>query len=812
MKASSLSSLCHLPGRLCSTTLVLCLTVLLVPCAAESQTTTCIPRSVGIPPNFRAPNWWDAATPEYARYGTRLDDPRWLAAVSHSDGSTNSGHVDFRAVRRSDSLFLSWIVKVDPLINPDPNGNQDADILWFGIAQQGAKKPVIFRFSPSTVMTGNADNALGYSVKAWTADPVTFGGNDYLNLTTLVFASGSATPPPVWITKPTRLWVASGAGESWAFQTVIPTAGTSPNLTDGLNIGTDFKMWYQLTVRLTNDVSIPPAVYAWPRDPALPKISSVDGVGGPWVTAWWNFTLATAPAPGTCIGDLTIASNDDIGTTNTDPSKIEYTLPTKPLTTLPTGTAFDDIVPRNTFFLRPTNNTTGTIPNGDVTARFWVANWGSQPDWEEISDAAVNLWKEVPPPPTSTPPQPSNDLPVGLAPDAKRITLEWKMTVCQWFNFLPSATYSDADLNAWLSMNGAAGLCDLTKRYAAKTHQCVLAQFETPQGKPPRTFLRRSYWNNLDTKVKASRFVRDAAISVQGLHRSEGTDPKTLYLYVQTFNMPKRVGLSARRRDTPRLVHVYSDSLDRRPDPVFDDLRTSTLSHTYWVHVYRETADSVPRTDPKRPVLRAQTSFGYRVEHDGEIAGWKHSLTGNAHLERLAPNFYRLTVPNDSFESVTTAIEALEPRPTSVRLHAGISFPTGNFKNAYDRGFGATFDLERRLNNRISLVALFGYHRFDSTAATVSGPTPHLELYHVAGSLAMTAMSSGWVSVIVDAGGGMYWFKPGTSKTGAHAGVSLEYLPSLSLAVGLSARMHNVFTGGSNTRFAAVQAGGRVLF
>jgi len=285
-----------------------------------------------------------------------------------------------------------------------------------------------------------------------------------------------------------------------------------------------------------------------------------------------------------------------------------------------------------------------------------------------------------------------------------------------------------------------------------------------------------------------------------------------LYLYVQTFNMPKRVPMSEGRGGLypPPLLH--RDSLDQRPDPVFDDLRTSTRTHTYWVHVYRETPDSVPRSNPKHPVLRAQTSFGYRVEHDGDMAGWKHSLTGNAHLVRLAPDVYRLTVPNDSFETVTTAIEAFEPQPAAVSLHAGLTYPTGNLKNAYDRGVGATFDLERRLNSRFSLAALFGYHRFDSSATTVSGPTPHRELYHVSGGLAMTVISSGWVSLILDGGGGMYWFKPGTSKTGAHAGVSLEYLPSLSLSLGVSARVHNVFTGGSNTRFAAIQGGFRVMF
>jgi hypothetical protein len=209
--------------------------------------------------------------------------------------------------------------------------------------------------------------------------------------------------------------------------------------------------------------------------------------------------------------------------------------------------------------------------------------------------------------------------------------------------------------------------------------------------------------------------------------------------------------------------------------------------------------------------LRPQNSFGYWVLHDGEIIGWTQKLAG-ARLDRLAPNFYRISVPNDSFITVTSTIEAVVPKPLAFSVHAGLSFPSGTFKNAYDGGAGITGDAERRLSRRFTLAALFGYHRFDSAGTSVSPPTPHLELYHISGSLETMVIGNGWFAFIVDAGGGMYRFHPGTTKPGAHAGVSLEYLPSLSLSLGVSARMHNVFTGGSNTRFAAIQGGFRVMF
>jgi hypothetical protein len=387
------------------------------------------------------------------------------------------------------------------------------------------------------------------------------------------------------------------------------------------------------------------------------------------------------------------------------------------------------------------------------------------------------------------------------------------MTVCEWFNFLPPS-YTDAELTAWLDLNGVPLACprsgmDLSKRYEAKDHQCILVQLETPPGSPPRTFMRKSYWNNLNV-VPASTFTRDAAISVRGLHAREGTGPKTVYLYVQTFNMPKRVS-SARGLITRRVTMARGlDSLTEARDAVFTDLRISTETPTYWVHVYRETADSIVIHGVKRPVLRAQTSFGYRVEHHGDLAGWKHDLTDGGELIRLAPNFYKLTVPNDSFATVTTTIEALEPKRSALSLHAGLSLPHANFKNLYDRGEGMTLNLERRVSSSVRVAALFGFHRFDLTSVSV--PTAaHLDVSHVSGSLEKF-LTSGPLVVFVDAGGGMYRFNPGSTKPGAHAGLGVEYEPSLRLALGVSYRVHTVFTTGSNTTFSAIQAGGRVNF
>lgn len=779
--------------RLGAILLLLCL--IARPQAAIGQNTTCIPLGTGVPPNSRPPNWWNSAAPEYR---LRLDDRTWLGAVSHSDGSANSGHVDFRAIHRQDSLFLSWIVKVDPQLDPNPSGLLNQDVLWFGIEQVAGKKPVVFRLSLSTAEDG-LEASPKYAIWAWevdAADPA-----QPMQLTTLVFRSGHPTlPPPNWFTQAARLWTGSSSGEDWAFQLIIPTNGTNP-FTNGLSVSTGFRMWYQTSIRLS--ASTAPVPYTWPR--GLTSIQP-DGVGGPNLSQWGTFTKAAAPPEPTCLGNLTIASHGEIGTTNLSPVEIHFSKPAKPLAGNPAALA-----PKNTFYVRPTNRTAATIPNGEITARFWVANWGSQPDWEDVPNPA-DLWKEVPQPPTA----PSNSLPPGPATQANQIALQWNMTPCQWFNFLSPAEYSDTELLQWLNNNGlncpnSAGV--LTERYLAKEHQCVLAELVSPPGTPPRTFLRKSYWNNLDV-VQASTFSRDAAISVQGLHPREGSGPKTVYLYVQTFNMSPRVSAKgAPPQDTKVTDSIVRrtrqrDSLSAAFDPVFGERRVDLTMPTYWVHVYRETADSIATGGSKQPILRPQNSFGYRVEHEGDLEGWRHSIRGaeGAHLEQLAPNFYRLSVPNDSFAVVTTTIEALELPRFALSLHAGASLPHGSFNTTHNPGFGITADAEYWWNRKFAVAALLGYHRFGG-----AGANPDLDLFHASGAIE-ARVTTGSPSVLVDAGGGFYNFSPGGSDPGVHAGVGVEFDVSPTVALGATGRVHSVFTTGSNTTFSSLQVGGRIKF
>jgi len=151
-------------------------------------------------------------------------------------------------------------------------------------------------------------------------------------------------------------------------------------------------------------------------------------------------------------------------------------------------------------------------------------------------------------------------------------------------------------------------------------------------------------------------------------------------------------------------------------------------------------------------------------------------------------------------------LSKLESRSNAFSLHAGITLPHDNFKNAYKNGFGITADFEHRLSSTFRVAALLGYHRFETVTTGA-----HLDLSHVSGSLE-TFLTPGPLLVLIDAGGGVYRLNPGATKAGAHGGVSLEYEVSSSLSLGGSYRFHKVFTSGSTTTFSSVQAGGHVRF
>ncbi|MGH7673780.1 MAG: hypothetical protein ACREMV_00795, partial [Gemmatimonadales bacterium] len=572
------------------------------------------------------------------------------------------------------------------------------------------------------------------------------------------------------------------------FQIMIPIT-TTPNLGAGLQVGDPFDMWYSFIVYL--DAPNAPAQYHWPRSRMTdPNLQTIDlttlaripnpAAGSP---GWAPFTRG--PASSACVGDVAL---DPVHIGTLDPA-------------LTTPSSKISLTGPNAFVARPTNKRpAGGAPlvAHTITADFFLANWGSVPD-------PTTLWKKIN---TSTPDNergiPATETAHG-DPARNDIQFSWTVPAADRCRYDPTCTPPGQD------------------------HQCLLVELSNGAA---LTFLNKSAYRNMDFVSTASAFSRDAQISVVGLEARPGTTTRDVYLYVETSNLPAQVGakyLPAERivlADTLLVVRGDSVRIGRvRVDTVIvpaaagggrgrtlnlatargllKQRQVDGLMPTYRVHVYHDTGDSTTVRGRRRPILRAQTSFGYWVDHTGALGGWSHRLEG-ASVQPLGSGWYRISVPHDSFATVTTIIEALEPKRFALSLHAGVSLPHGSFSNAVDPGFGVTADLEVRLNHTFTAEALFGFHRFSGVAGG-----PDVDLTHISGGL-KAYVTPGPTRLFVNAGGGTYTFDPGGTDPGAHAGAGVQFNPSHRIALEAVYTAHTVFTSGSSTTFSSIQAGGRI--
>jgi len=792
-------------------TLLLCLGQLtiaymaLIPRAGAQS--LCIPEVYGVPnlgsgtSMYNAPNWWSPPTiPTGSPLWTRLDDPRWNGAVSQD----MNGEVTFRALHRTgtttDTLLLSWTAKIDQSLetgtvtgNP-PTGDQ----LIVGLLQKTGTA-ILFHFGLLS-----------------TAAPLDAANNASMviyPLTGTTLSPAIAAPP--WINATLRTWTDNNA--RWTFQMAVPIAAGNVNAGLDFDMGTkQFQMFYAFLV----DISGTYVEYRWPS--ALPVIRSTTSnpVGKvtypatpPTEPNWGTVSWGASGTSGTCAGDVALDGNQ-IGVGDPPVSNINFTILNNLITAKPQNISIN-------------NPDANPIPPGRIQADFFLSNYGTQPNgiaaWDKISPATA---------PINTAPIPPGGFGV--------IKFSWPTAPVAD----PCKYIEDDPINC-----PSPGISD----------QCILVQLSevTPPPPPPPppppapppppppmlVFRNQSTWNNMLFK-HSSTLRHRAQISVVGLTPlADNRTTRDVYLYVETVNMPARVSSDAlskspvvatrdtlivARRDTTlntewgvvRLGQGDSVRMPIRrtllaagasPGKRFAAVREAAAAGkltvaqvdsqvpTYRIHAYHATGDSLG----KLPILEAQTSFGYWVEHDGEIMGWRHHIEGE-HLVRLAPNYYKIEVPNNSRSIITTVIEPIVWKPFALSLHAGMGIPSGNFKNTNDPGLALTGDLEYWLSRSVAVEGLFGYHRFPGTSGN-----PDLELFHTSGALELR-ITSGSPSIIVEGGGGYYNFNPGSSDPGVHGGASLEFDVSPYVSLGATGRIHSVSTSGSKTTFYSVQAGGRI--
>jgi len=580
--------------------------------------TFCFPVAQGVPGQPGAPNWYDNGAAPPRPFSDSTEDPRWRGAFSHSFGDGSGRHVDFRGLNvvegASRHALLSWRVLVGP---SDPGG----DTLFLGLGASAAGPTMIARIQIAT----STSTAAG-----------TVGSGAYTAETLLRPAGGSWGLPvaaPAWITSRARAWINYPSAATplldWGVQLAIPLGvqlSPDPAHSIVLNDGSDFRIWYAvyLGTPVPGPGGAPVVEYSWPGTPGI-------GLDYPDPAAFVDCRAAVSTADAACTAEGITIDVMDVGTRNADgtarpsASRIQVDMVGNP----PSVAAPHN----NMFFARPTfpagaSNAQKTA----IRARFRLANWGAH-----VGDLTPDSWSDV--------------------AGGEEVQFNLAQSECRFI---------------W-PLVAADPLLARFRSGAIMAHQCMLVELSSvlPGGE---TFTRSSVYRNMDF-VDASRFTREAEVSVRGL-TPISSQPREVFLYVEARNMPL-VAPPDEEKDRPQFVMADADDQPQHPDapdlirsvPALRKLSSRTrltrldpdylrlYLPTYRVHSYYDTGRSTSLLGGNRKILRPQSSFGYFVNHEGKLYGWRHSLEG---AQQVGPDFYRLGVPNNGATRIRTTIIADE--------------------------------------------------------------------------------------------------------------------------------------------------------
>jgi len=332
----------------------------------------------------------------------------------------------------------------------------------------------------------------------------------------------------------------------------------------------------------------------------------------------------------------------------------------------------DEVV--NTFEVTIYNNT--SIDDGtatpdyqevtDVEVGFSVATWGLP------SNRLPEEWMKIP--------SDLGDNPItGLLVPAQdepghpfRVTMPWTLT---WgdLNDEPHITYYNT---------------------SPHEHQCVLVELDAIS---TANILTRSVYRNMDF-VTASEFSRKAVISARGYGQpGTGKENHTFYL-----NVTKKDWVI--KNDPKGEIRTKGAS-----NPEEDK------SYLYYsVNGYIATGNSVIIKGEKCELVEPVGSFGYIVEHGGEVDGWVDDIEG---AEKVDENTYVLEIPPETVAEIVTHIKPILPPVLSLSLHGGLNFPLSNFANDYGMGFNVMADIGYEINRRFSVMAFFAYNFFPAKSS-----------------------------------------------------------------------------------------------
>jgi hypothetical protein len=764
--------------------------------SAFAQDTLCIPYGKGVPGTElwnKAPNWWGAGA-VWPHYDTDLYSPSWRGLLEiilpYVPTGTDGNHVNFRLLHHEEGgvryLYMSWILE----IVPDLSGE---NVLYIGLMDTTSSgKNVLIKIELSTISEAVATQ--DYIDSVWISDNI--------NVTTWSrypedqFTSYQS---PAWLDTTGKVWVfpdAIGVGGKWAFQMRVPLTNSDGSgdyyLDNGINLSDSLKIWFEAREGHPEDPFDPGLTYipfSWPHLTTLP--SGTPSPTTPTIDQWQDMQLV--PYGAGCAHEGISILPENIGTKNTPDHQINLSEP-------------------NDFFAVPRNHYSDPISG--IKARFRIANWGSHAIWEQ-DVAPDSLWADI---------ADSSGIPeVGITLNAGSIALPSDVDTIFHTGWIPPA----GEFQTECPVSDPADIEEDKRR----CHQCMLVDLIRPGGV---IFLNKSVYRNMNY-VSASKFKHVAEINTKGLSKlPEGVEDRDIFLYVQAKNMPKFVknqsdeipnirGLIQDRNnrinenrkkmrsfaapvedsDQPQpesAITSLSDSIAELERPLFKEM--SEKMPTYTIHSYYDTGE---RDVNGSKIVKLMTSFGYFVQHEGELDGWLHQLYG---AEKIGPTYYKISVPENGIAYISNTINAVDPKLYSASLHLGLCIPHGSIGNQYDPGLSALLDFSYRIGNRLYLESLVGMNQFAG-----KGSVDNLSIYQISvnAKYLYYRSQSGWFSY-VNSGAGAYIMDPGDTKAGMNIGAGLQYNITHTFALEAAYNYHIIADTNPSFQFSSGHIVARIRF
>lgn len=584
--------------------------------------TVSIPSAGGVPGTSGPPDWLSGG----AGQDFRFDDVRWRGATKLDFAAGAAHGIFFRAIHHNSGQEFIYITLRAGFV---PEMNLSRDFVYIGLQRHGTTDAIVIRIQAHDSSFSDAGPPpMGPPVAPFSIQVnQSSGGSPF---------SGNIISNPTWINANARVWlqnnntVPGDPNFRWGVQIRIPVSGAGGVQNNaGPQLGTDFDMWYLIRGSVMGMATI----LGEYRADGL-NTTGFDLTNGNYplpAGIWDEFLLTSGPAS---FGGVTMMGNgqNDLVVQNA----------------LGTGTTIQNGAV-NTFIARPRNYRAAgnDIAAGDIAATFRIANWGSiaTPAPWDLVDPAITT------PVASTsviPVLPAANNPPATSPIAQPVTM----------NLPPGKS----------------------------THQCVLCTLSSTG--PVTLFLQDSVFRNMNYD-HASTLEREAEINTTGLPKDNAPDPRDVYMAIEKVGMePNTPGADegiflinritrAMRRGGPlaeklkRVLEILRNIGQQTEDPKkrleilvnvltdagLTDEELDQVFPTFRVHVYHDTGERLKENGEEKPVLRAQTSFGLYMYHEGGIEGWQTSIQG---ATRISDNVYQMPVPKDGSGKIKVIVQAVE--------------------------------------------------------------------------------------------------------------------------------------------------------